>query len=277
MISSSETVWCCQSALEKQLKSQPKTTFCENLKGIDKIQSIQPLSKDDFFIWFCDVDEFQVRPDDGERWKLLLSLLTQEEKAKVLRFHQQNDRHHSLLSIQMQRALVRKYLDIVDDKSYEIRRSAESKPFARLCSGNDDWGSGNGSGSGSGSVSRSSSSSCSNGAKNYRPFGKWNYNVSHHGRYVAIASHSHLAIGIDLMTLRLANNRKPTSTTSNLVSTAKYHQQQQEGKEEDEEEEEFSTPASEYMHIFKDQFTSHELDRCNNPSYSEKKNINNFI
>lgn len=67
----------------------------------------------------------------------------------------------------MQRCMVRSTLSVTDGE-YEIRRTKESKPYV------------------------------------YTPtfdkhLGNWNYNVSHHGKYVCIASHPKLLVGVDIV------------------------------------------------------------------------------
>jgi len=120
-----------------------------------------------FQLIYCDIDQVDCTSNPDE-WEFLLSLLSVEERDKVERFRQVDDRRRSFLSIQLQRFLIRQYLSSRSDNTYEIRRTAENKPYALSTT---------------------------------RSIGTWNYNVSHHGKYVAISSHSRLAVGLDVMTL----------------------------------------------------------------------------
>lgn len=84
-----------------------------------------------------------------------------------MRFYQKDDQKRSLLSILMQRSIIRHALK-VSENEYVIRRTRENKPYA---------------------------------ISSKKAIGRWNYNVSHHGDFVAIASHPHLIVGVDLVTL----------------------------------------------------------------------------
>ena len=116
------------------------------------------------FIWYTDINKL----DDmnAASTKYLLDLLSQREKEKVMKFHFDDDKKRSLLSIYLQKALVRYFLQF-DDDNFVIERTAENKPYAKC----------------------------------EKELGSWNYNVSHHGNYVCIASHPSLIVGADLMDL----------------------------------------------------------------------------
>lgn len=124
-------------------------------------------------IWVSNVNEMK---DLKEYWGFLLSTLSPDEKKKVESFRLEPDRWRSFISLQLQKCMIRSYLGTNrnDDCPYEIRRTKENKPYA-YCSS--------------------------------RSLKKWNYNVSHHGDYVAIASHKTLIIGVDIMTLTKPNSR----------------------------------------------------------------------
>jgi len=118
-------------------------------------------------LWACDLRDLSVE-EGGEDWERLLSVLTEAERDKVMRFRQWDDQKRAFLSIQLQRCLIRTFTGLVSDDMYGILRTRENKPYAV----------------------------CDN-----LSLGTWNYNVSHHGNYVAIASHAKNIIGVDVMTL----------------------------------------------------------------------------
>jgi phosphopantetheinyl transferase len=107
-----------------------------------------------FLIWYANIDELKV---DSPSWVAALTRLTEAERKKVTSYLFDDDKKRALYSIMLQHALVKRCLH-VKEGDYSIVRTPENKPFA-----------------------------CSP----VKPKNKaWNYNVSHHGRYVCIASHS---------------------------------------------------------------------------------------
>jgi len=118
-----------------------------------------------FSVWVIHLDELRTR---GHAWDFVLNkLLTAEEKRKVLGYHFTDDQRRSVLSILLQRALVSGTFGMTHTE-YCILRTAQNKPY--VVSGLIDLGS-------------------------------WNFNVSHHGQYVCIASHSKYQVGIDVVNI----------------------------------------------------------------------------
>ncbi|CAM9576542.1 unnamed protein product [Ectocarpus sp. 12 AP-2014] len=132
--------------------------------------------------WCLDVSEWELSAD---QWDGLLGLLPNTESARVRAFLRENDRKLALGSRLLQRAVVSKVFGL-EFHEIDIRRTSESKPFfAGVVKAVDD-----------GSVS---------------PLLKnWNFNVSHHGKYVAIASEPACLCGVDVVdTNRRANEQGP--------------------------------------------------------------------
>ena len=121
------------------------------------------------FIWYTDITK--LNDMNTASTKYLLDLLSHKEREKVTKFYFDDDKKRSLLSVYLQKALVRHFLKI-DEDNFVIERTAENKPYAR---GEQDMGA-------------------------------WNYNVSHHGKYVCIVSHPSLIVGADLMDLHTKHN-----------------------------------------------------------------------
>lgn len=107
----------------------------------------------------------------------LMQSLNLYERQKVMKFHFPDDRKRALLSILLQRKMICQRFEL-EDFEYQISRTAEvsvlycyidltlwwfgqNKPFVKL---------------------------------SQKVTGTWNYNVSHHGDYVCIASHSNLLV-----------------------------------------------------------------------------------
>ena len=121
------------------------------------------------FIWYTDITKLSDINTPSSKY--LLDLLSIKEKEKVMKFYFDDDKKRSLLSVYLQKALVRHFLKI-DNDNFIIERTAENKPYA----------------------------------KGEQEFGSWNYNVSHHGNYVCIVSHPSLIVGADLMDLNTKHN-----------------------------------------------------------------------
>jgi len=118
-------------------------------------------------IWISSITEL-----DGICETYLQHVPSEEDRAKILKFRFEDDRKRALLSVLMQRALIREYLGLEDDSGYEVVRTTEGKPFARSLSSS-------------------------------RPVGSWNYNLSHHGNFVGIVSHPLLLVGVDIVDTRM--------------------------------------------------------------------------
>lgn len=136
-------------------------------------------AKSDFKFWTIHLNELSL-PET--KWDYILkSILTVEEMCKVLKFHFIDDRRRSALSILLQRTLIRETFSI-SDSEYSIQRTAQNKPYA---------------------------------VSSKVELGLWNFNVSHHGQYVCIASHSRFLVGVDVV-----NTNEPTR--GGIKSAAEY-------------------------------------------------------
>jgi len=113
-------------------------------------------------------------------------LVSPEEKTKIEKLRIKEDRKRSLLSLLMQKEMIRHVFKCSED-DFEIKRTLENKPFVVV---------------GEKYVSDSLKS--------------WNYNVSHHGQFVAIASLSNRLIGVDIVEISTHNPRY--NSASNYVS-----------------------------------------------------------
>lgn len=134
-----------------------------------------------FDLWFCSIVD--VPCTQSAEWNIFLSFVSDDERIKITRFRFDDDRKRALVSILLQKAFIRHRLDQGvglrtdggsyddnDDDAFSIRRTQEGKPYAFL--------------------KEKSGSSLG---------GHWNYNLSHHGQFVAIVSHPKFLIGIDLV------------------------------------------------------------------------------
>ncbi|CAM9586646.1 unnamed protein product, partial [Sphacelaria rigidula] len=118
------------------------------------------------------------------QWSLLLSLLPEAESARVKRFVRENDRRLALGSRLLQRALVFG----VGFSEADIRRTTENKPYFA--------------GVGRALLDGTASQRMRN----------WNFNVSHHGKFVAIASEPVCLCGVDIVDT--AGRRRNTNDTA---------------------------------------------------------------
>ncbi|KAJ1442887.1 hypothetical protein B484DRAFT_389829 [Ochromonadaceae sp. CCMP2298] len=118
---------------------------------------------DDLQIWVVNIDSIESVDDSAPA----IMALTAEERTRVKRFMFADDQKRALLSILLQRAMVQAHFG-VGREDYELRRSKEGKPYLYPLH------------------------------PTLTP-GTWNFNVSHHGKYVCIAAHSHLLIGADIV------------------------------------------------------------------------------
>lgn len=125
-----------------------------------------PSEQDGVLIWYTDINQF--RDEDDQVWKASLKSLSTAEQAKVLKFAFFDDRKRCLLSTFLQKSLIRTHLQCARDDEFKIERTRENKPYA---------------------------------TSPKKALGSWNYNVSHHGNYVCIASHSKYIVGVDLVDL----------------------------------------------------------------------------
>ena len=125
--------------------------------------------------WIVNISTWD--PSDAE-WQLLLSVLTEEEAAKVMRYKFRADQKRGLISRLLQRrgcceAMGVKYSEVV------IQRTKGGKPFMS-----------------------NKPTAASTSAPN------WNYNVSHEGDYVAYAAEPTAVCGIDVAAPEVVRSTK---------------------------------------------------------------------
>jgi 4'-phosphopantetheinyl transferase len=154
----------------------------------DAPPSNNDLSNPSEVLWSCDIRELPEA--EGAEWMELLSILTDAEREKVTRFRLFSDQKRAFLSVQMQRCLIRSFTGLSSDDLYEIRRTQENKPYP---------------------------------LSEHTALGTWNYNVSHHGNYVAIASHPKKIIGVDVMTIQPTHRNAASQDELEFFSTFKAH------------------------------------------------------
>jgi 4'-phosphopantetheinyl transferase len=92
-----------------------------------------------------------------------------DEKLKVDRFKRDDDRKRSAMSLLLQHYAIEKEFEC-SRSEYKILRTREGKPYL---STTKTW------------------------------HGVWNYNVSHHGKYVALASSPTYAVGVDIVEIAI--------------------------------------------------------------------------
>ena len=109
------------------LFSEPKqssTTCKEETKSKNEVVSLPPLidveGKEDLLVWCANIEDV---PSVADEHTLIRSLLP-AEKVKVKRFMFPDDQKRALLSVLLQRAMIRKRFGITDG-DYELRRSKE--------------------------------------------------------------------------------------------------------------------------------------------------------
>ncbi|XP_051116423.1 uncharacterized protein LOC127241424 [Andrographis paniculata] len=118
--------------------------------------------------WVIDISEWN--PSSHE-FSLAMSLLPQHQHSSITRFLKFEDRKRAIVSRLLQYALVNRVLGIPFDQIV-IERTPEGKPFLV----------------------------CDNGTL---AFPNFNFNVSHHGDYVAIASEPICLVGLDIVSYSL--------------------------------------------------------------------------
>jgi len=133
-------------------------------------------------VWYCDIGE--IASLQSPEWDAYLGFLTAVERERVLKYRFDDDRRRALISAMLQRWLVRSKLGLEKDTGFDILRTPENKPYA-FCGNNPDGGD--------------------------TPLSFWNYNLSHHGRYVGLASHATRLVGVDIVDI---------STRTSMVNTA---------------------------------------------------------
>ncbi len=93
--------------------AQAFNTNRDNIGRVDKLT-----------VWYANIDDVSSVADEDP---LIISLLP-DEKTKVKRFLFPDDQKRALLSILLQRALIRSHIGVAD-KDYELRRSREVRIF----------------------------------------------------------------------------------------------------------------------------------------------------
>ena len=88
-----------------------------------------PVKEEDVVVWSANIDDIDSVAEDSP---LIMSLLP-AEKQKVKKFLFPDDQKRALLSILLQRALIRERYNITDS-DYEIRRTREVRNFYVLSS-----------------------------------------------------------------------------------------------------------------------------------------------
>ncbi|XWS09283.1 hypothetical protein CRYUN_Cryun40dG0072500 [Craigia yunnanensis] len=114
--------------------------------------------------WVVDISKWDPSTND---FSFALSLLPQHHHSSITRFLKMDDRKRALISLLLQYALVHEVLGI-PYQDIVIKRTPEGKPFleyGRVCF----------------------------------DFPNFNFNVSHHGDYVAIASEPLCLVGLDIV------------------------------------------------------------------------------
>ena len=136
----------------------------------------------DFIIWTTNIEDLELhcnRPQESPSltihmknfqsdipsFQSYMMALTHKEYKSVNKYRSIDDKKRALLSILLQKSLIQQKWKI-RDSDYEILRTPQNKPYMH--------------------------SSANIGSS-------WNYNVSHHGNFVCIASHSKHLIGIDIV------------------------------------------------------------------------------
>uniref|UniRef100_A0A5B7AJU2 holo-[acyl-carrier-protein] synthase n=1 Tax=Davidia involucrata TaxID=16924 RepID=A0A5B7AJU2_DAVIN len=114
--------------------------------------------------WLVDISQWNPFPHD---FSFAMSFLPQQDHSSITRFVKMEDRKRALVSRLLQYALVHEVLGIPFDEII-IKRTAEGKPYLECDKVN--WG-----------------------------FPNFNFNVSHHGDYVAIASEPICLVGLDIV------------------------------------------------------------------------------
>jgi hypothetical protein len=125
----SASIRCCSTVntmgnfLGSSVLSEPKNspTSVDMIKGyINSFVNMEEPSSEAALCWHANIDDVK-NVDDSGAW--MMSLLP-DEKQKVKRFKFADDQKRALLSILLQRAIVRMYFS-VNDAEYDLIRSRE--------------------------------------------------------------------------------------------------------------------------------------------------------
>lgn len=150
------------------LIAQNQTFDSKRTTSSDGVDVVVDQAEKGSYIWHCTIEDLPCT--QSADWNVFMSFVTDEERIKILKFRFDDDRKRALVSILLQKALVRHHLNTTLDDGFVIKRTTENKPYVVLLK--------------DGST---------------KPIGHWNYNLSHHGQFVGIASHPRLLVGADLV------------------------------------------------------------------------------
>ncbi|XP_022945093.1 L-aminoadipate-semialdehyde dehydrogenase-phosphopantetheinyl transferase-like isoform X1 [Cucurbita moschata] len=133
--------------------------------------------------WVVDISEWNPSPPE---FSSALNLLPRHEHSSILRFFKMEDRKRALVSRLLQYVLVHNILKIPYDEII-IKRTLEGKPYLEC----DKVGS---------------------------EFPNFNFNVSHHGDYVVIASEPLCLVGLDVVSYTIPQNEDTIAFVKNFSS-----------------------------------------------------------
>ncbi|KAM1064042.1 hypothetical protein ACFX11_028445 [Malus domestica] len=133
--------------------------------------------------WVVDISEWDPSPHD---FSSALSLLPPLEQSSVTRFVQMEDRKRALVSRLLQYALAHQVLAIPFHEII-INRTLEGKPYLE----------------------------CGHACVDFPNF---NFNASHHGDYVAIASEPLCLVGVDIVSVVIPQKETPIEFVKNFSS-----------------------------------------------------------
>lgn len=140
---------------------------------------------DRIYRWLVDIDAWHVEVGDTE-WKYLLKRCVSEDEAtKVMKFMQAPDKKRALISRLLQRRACHEAFGIAC-ADVTIERTKGGKPFL------------------------------SNKPRPAPAARNWNFNVSHEGRFVALASEPYAVCGIDVAAPSVTRDRKPKPMSEQL-------------------------------------------------------------
>ncbi|KAF7811527.1 L-aminoadipate-semialdehyde dehydrogenase-phosphopantetheinyl transferase [Senna tora] len=136
--------------------------------------------------WVVDISKWDPRPLD---FSSALSLLPSHEHSSITRFYKIEDRKRALVSRMLQYALVYDVMDIPYGEII-IKRTLEGKPYLSF----QDY------------------------SKDGLRFPNFNFNVSHHGDYVGIASEPICLVGLDIVSYDVPQKETTMEFIQNFLS-----------------------------------------------------------
>jgi 4'-phosphopantetheinyl transferase len=152
---------------------------------LEKDNSLQTSSE--LTVWYCSIKDIASASDLNSLMEK--GEVSSEERMKIMKFHFLDDKKRALISILLQKSLVRHEFELGDEFEFELLRTKENKPFlSRL---------GPPASASAGSVGSVGST--------------WNFNVSHQGSLVCIAGHASLLVGVDIVDV---HSRSPCAGTA---------------------------------------------------------------